>query len=217
MDQDLPQIHWRISEWFSDLSPETLGKLKLYQEKLVEANRTLSLISPKTIFFADALHFADSILASRLISPQLKGTEKVFDLGSGAGFPGLIYGLLNPKTEVVLVEADLKKADFLNQMISLLKTPNVSVLAKTIESLPENSIQIALCRGLSTISKTLLITRKQVSKGGVIFHLKAEEWGIEVGEIPIQLCSHWSPGLLGDYKLPIGAIKFSIVKTDKIT
>ena len=215
-DQELPPIHWRVNEWFPDLGPETLAKLKLYQEKLIDVNKTVNLVSPKTIYFADVIHFGDSILASRLLTPSIKAGSKVYDFGSGNGFPGLIFALLNPKVEVVLVEMDAKKCEFLNQMVPLLKLSNALVLNKTVESLPENSINVAICRGFNTIAKTLLITRKIVSKGGVIFHLKSEEWGIEVGEIPIQLCSSWSPGLLGDYKLPVGTVKFSIVRTDKI-
>ncbi len=44
------------------------------------------------------------------------------------------------------------------------------------------------------------------------FSYKGEEWGIELGEIPTQLCSVWSPSLVSDYKLPVGAMKFAVIK-----
>lgn len=215
-EQEAPTIYWRINDWFPDLSPEVKAGLKSYHEELIKFNRTLSLITPKTLFVADAIHFADSILSSRTIHTAHPHLSKIYDIGSGNGFPGLVFAILYPKTEVVLVDADQKKCEFLAHMKNLLKLSNVTVENKTIESFPEGSIQYAMTRGFSSISKTILVTRKAVAKGGVLFHLKGEEWGIEVGEIPTQLCSIWSPSLVGEYKLPVGAVKFAVVKTDKI-
>lgn len=216
-EQESPTIFWRIDEWFPDLSPDVRTRLKAYHQELIKFNRTTSLISPKTVFVADALHFADSILASQTICRFNTSLDKVYDLGSGNGFPGMVLGILYPKIQVVLIESDQKRCEFLNHMRGMLKLSNVSVENRTIESLPEGSIKYAVVRGLASISKVLLLTRKSISKGGVLFHLKGEEWGIEVGEIPTQLCSIWSPSLVGEYKLPIGSVKFSVIKTDKIS
>ena len=57
---------------------------------------------------------------------------------------------------------------------------------------------------------------KCVKKGGAVYHLKSEEWALEVSQIPSQLCSVWQPILEGEYKLPIGDIKMFIVKTAKL-
>lgn len=215
-EQEAPIIYWRTDEWFPDLSPDLKSRLKTYHEELIKFNRTLNLISPKTLFVADALHFADSILASQTISKAYPKIDKIFDLGSGNGFPGLVFAMMNPGVQVVLVDNDIRKCEFLNHMISVLKVPNAQVLNKAVESLEENSVAVAMCRGFSTIARTVLVARKMMPKGGILFHLKGEEWGIEVGEIPTQLCSIWSPSLVGEYKLPVGPVKFSVIKTDKI-
>lgn len=214
--QDEPVVHWRIDQWFPDLSPDLKTSLRAYHSELIEVNRTLSLISAKSVFVADALHFADSILASRTIYDSLK-PEKIYDLGSGAGFPGVVFALLYPKSQVVLVDADKKRTEFLEGLVSRLKLKNVEIINKAVETLPEGSVQVAMCRGFSSISKTIMSCRKIVPKGGILCHLKGEEWGMEVGQIPTQLCSIWSPSLVGEYKLPVGPMKFSIVKTDKIS
>lgn len=216
-EQEAPTIFWRIDEWFPDLSPDVRARLKTYHEELLKYNRTVNLISPKTLFVADALHFSDSILASQTIYRSNPKIDKIFDLGSGNGFPGLVFALLYPSVQVVLVEIDQKKCEFLRFMAQALGLKNVTVENKSLEAFPEGSMGIVMARGLATISKALLMTRKVVSKGGIFYHLKGEEWGIEVGEIPTQLCSIWSPSLVGEYKLPVGAIKFSVVKTDKIS
>ncbi len=217
-EQEAPAKVWRIEEWFPDLSADLKSKLKSYYEELMLASKVNNtLVSAKTLAVVDALHFADSILASRLIYAQNSSLKAISDFGSGAGFPGLVFALLYPGVEVTLVEFDVKKVEFLTALIAKLKLSNVKIEAKTVETLPEGSIQVAMTRGLSSISKTILSARRCVAKGGLLYHLKGEEWGIELGAIPTQLCSIWSPSLVGEYKLPIGAIKFAVIKTDKIS
>lgn len=216
-DQQAPTIYYRIDEWFSDLSDQVKASLKTYHSELLRANRTISLISAKTLFVADAIHFADSIIACRTIYQSNKAIDKIFDLGSGNGFPGVVFAILYPNVQVVLVESDKKKCEFLEGLVKTLGLSNVTVENKTIESMADGSMNYAITRGLASISKAILLTRKSITKGGVIYHLKGEEWGIEVGQIPSQLCSMWSPSLVGEYKLPVGAVKFSIIKTDKIS
>lgn len=214
--QEVPKIFWRIDEWFPDLSPEVKTRLKTYHDELLTYNRTLSLISAKTVFVADALHFADSIMAVKAIMHLNPKIDKIFDLGSGNGFPGVVFAIMSPSTQVILVEVDQKKSEFLRHLCAGLGLKNVSIENKNVDALPENSVHYAIARGFANISRTILSARKFMQKGGSLFHMKGEEWGIEVGEIPSQLCSIWSPSLVGEYKLPVGAVKFAVVKTEKI-
>lgn len=210
-----PAIQWRIDQWFPQLSSDLRSKLKLYHDELLKFNRTLNLIGVKTIPVADAIHFADSLLAVDAIAKKGPFPE-IYDFGSGNGFPGLIYALQHPSTKVHLVEVDSRKAEFLKHMISVLQLSNAQVHVQTVESLPEKSIRFAMSRGFAPIPKALLLARKAIARDGIYYHLKSEEWVSEVGQIPTQLCSYWSPSLLEDYKLPIGEIRFSIVQTVKI-
>ena len=73
-----------------------------------------------------------------------------------------------------------------------------------------------MARGLSNISKSILLTRRIVPPGGSFYHLKGDSWSGEVSEIPTQLCSVWTPTLVKLYKLPIGEVKFAVIKTEKI-
>lgn len=208
-------IHWRIDQWFPDLSESLRASLKKYHEELIRYNKTVALIGVKTIPNADAIHFADCIMATRIISPHIKSDE-VYDFGSGAGFPGLIMALMNPQKRFILVELDLRKSDFLKHMIKVLNLQNAQVLTRSIESIPEGTVKCAVSRGLSSLSKSILLARRPVATGGVYFHLKGEEWASEIADIPSQLCSFWQPGFLSDYKLPVGEVRFAVVKTDKI-
>ncbi len=212
---DIP-TYWRVPEWYPDLPATSQEKLKKYQQELLRFNSTLNLVSPKTIPFADGIHFADSILAMKLILNKEK-LSIVHDIGSGNGFPGIILAILAPEVKVVAVERDTRKSEFLKHVATTLGLKNFEVRNVSLEAIQEKSIQVAITRGFANISKTILLTRRIISKGGKIYHMKSEEWATEVGAIPTQLCSHWTPSLVGSYKLPIGEVSFSVVVTEKIT
>ena len=211
-----PQIHWRLKSWFLDLDEKTHARLKAYFNELVKYNKVVNLISAKTVANCDAIHFADCIDACKIVSKKVNINEPLYDIGSGNGFPGLIYAILYPLQDVILIEMEERKCEFLTQATSVLKLPNVSVMNKKIESFAADSIGQGICRAFSTLPKTLMTLRKIVRLGGTVFHLKSEEWSMEVSQIPIQLCSSWQPMLMGEYKLPLGDIKLFLVKTDKI-
>jgi 16S rRNA (guanine527-N7)-methyltransferase len=206
---------WRIDQWFPELDPQVGQQLKKYYDELLRFNRTVNLIGVKTIIVADAIHFADSILSSRLIA-KAGPIPEIYDFGSGNGFPGLVYAVLHPATKVHLVEADGRKAEFLKHVAAHLALKNVTVLIRTVESLPEKSVKVAISRGFAPIAKALLLSRRLFPRGGVYYHLKSEEWSSEVGQIPTQLCSFWTPSLVGEYRLPVGEVQFAVVRTDKI-
>ena len=208
-------VHWRIDQWFPDLDGGARLKLKLFHDELMKFNKSINLISVKTIGQADAVHFADSIMAVRMILAN-NPIDDIHDFGSGNGFPGLIFAILSPTTKVHLVELDQRKAEFLKHCISTLGLSNADVMIRAVESLTPGTVKVAIARGFATITKILLNCRKIFLKGGKVYHMKSEEWASEVAQIPTQLCSYWTPALIGDYKLPVGEVRFAIVKTEKI-
>ncbi len=211
------QPHWRLETWFNQIPKDQLAKLKIHFDEFLKADKTLQFVSPKTVSFADAIHYADSIYALNAIFSDNPSIETLYDLGSGAGFPGLIGAVLYPAKKFVLVEADKRKSEYLTQCAAKMGLANVQVVESTVEALPAASIKYAVSRGLANISKLILNTRKSVSVGGAVYHMRAENWGMEVADIPTQLCSVWSPGLVKEYRLPVGEVRFAVVKTDKIS
>lgn len=211
-----PTPNWRIKSWFPELDEVTHDKLHKYFVELQKFNKVVNLVSSKTMLNADAIHFADSIKSSQIVREKANKTKYLYDLGSGNGFPGLIYGILYPDQKMVLMDSDERKCEFLKHIVNTLGLLNVQVQTKKIDLLPTNSIEQAICRGFAPLPKALLMLRKIVAKGGVIYHLKSEEWAIEVSQIPTQLCSLWQPALEAEYMLPIGTIKMFVVRTSKI-
>ena len=92
------------------VSRETCGKLVEYERALRRWQRRINLVGPSTLEEIWRRHFADS---AQLAAHLRAGARSLVDLGSGAGFPGLVLKVLRPDLEVHLIEADKRKAAFL--------------------------------------------------------------------------------------------------------
>jgi len=112
----------------TQVSRETITSLKKYENYLIESNKTLNLIGKSTINKIWLRHFLDS---SQVIDFIDKNTSSLIDLGSGAGFPGLIIAILAKdrkiRLKVKLIEKSPKKASFLREIVNYLNL-NVEVL-----------------------------------------------------------------------------------------
>ena len=106
---------------FTQVSRETITSLIKYENYLVKSNRTLNLIGKSTINEIWIRHFLDS---SQVIDFIDKNTRNLIDLGSGAGFPGLIIAILAKdrkiRLKVKLIEKSQKKASFLSEVVDYL-------------------------------------------------------------------------------------------------
>ncbi len=212
---DPNSIPWRVPTWFPDLRSEVISKLREYQLELVKFNRTINLISAKSILTSDQTHIADAVLAFKAIESGIKGKE-VYDLGSGNGIPGIIFAILSPETKFVLVDSDQRKSEFLKHIASHLGLSNVTIRNVKIESLEQGCIDIAVARGFAPLTAALLTTRRPFKRGGRFFHLKGDEWGLELTQIPSQVCGFWKTALLSSYQLPLMEGKLNIVFSEKI-
>jgi 16S rRNA (guanine527-N7)-methyltransferase len=207
---------WRIPEWFPELEPAKQAALKSYHGELLKFNLKVNLISRNTERDADEVHFADSILASKVLFAAGM-PKRVHDIGSGNGLPGLVLAILDPTREYVLVESDGRKCEFLKHIVSLLALKNATIMNARYETLSGDELTCALSRGVASISKTVLGFNKTFKKGSIFLHRKGNSWANEVAEIPSQVISHWMPKLIGDYTLPVSQVQRAVVATLKIT
>ena len=112
----------------TQVSRETITSLIKYENYLIKSNKTLNLIGKSTINEIWLRHFLDS---SQVIDFIDKNTSNLIDLGSGAGFPGLIIAILAKdrkiRLKVKLIEKSPKKVSFLKEIVNHLNL-NVTVL-----------------------------------------------------------------------------------------
>ena len=117
---------------FTQVSRETISSLKKYEDILIEANKTLNLVGNSTINEIWTRHFLDSAQVIDFID---KNCKTLVDLGSGAGFPGLVLAIIlkdrKIPLKIKLIEKSSKKTKFLRRVISELNL-NAEVLNKNV-------------------------------------------------------------------------------------
>lgn len=200
---------WRLEQWFPRLSNEAHEKLKAYHGELLRFNKVTNLISPRTAENCDLIHFADSVLGAQIIFASTE-EKKIYDIGSGNGFPGLILGILGKDREIVLVDSDMRKIDYLKHMIHFLKLDNVSVLHSRLEDIKPGTIQCAVSRAFAPLPKAMNF-RASFGPGAHYFQFKSDSWGTELIKVPIQIGRYWDPKVVGEYSLPGISINLAIV------
>ena len=125
-------VHISTFSRFTQVSRETITSLIKYEDLLIKANRDFNLIGKSTINQIWKRHFLDSYQAIDFID---KYDSSLVDLGSGAGFPGLVLALASQDRKIPLkiklIEKSSKKAKFLKEIINELHL-NVDVLHKNI-------------------------------------------------------------------------------------
>jgi 16S rRNA (guanine527-N7)-methyltransferase len=119
---------------------EIIDSFRLYQSHLLDWNMKTNLISKNDETRIVTRHFLQSLgLLTVFDFPQ---ESRIFDLGTGGGFPGLPIKIVRSDLDMVLVEATQKKAVFLEEVVKNLKLEKVMIIPKRIESL-KNQIKPA--------------------------------------------------------------------------
>ena len=121
---------------FTQVSRETITSLKKYEDLLLKANKSLNLIGNSTINQIWTRHFLDSV---QVIDFVEKNDKSLIDLGSGAGFPGLILAIVckdrKIPLKIKLIDKSPKKTKFLKDVIKELRL-DVEVLNQNIFEKP---------------------------------------------------------------------------------
>src|ERR1700722_13861594 len=133
-----------------NVSRETIERLTIYQNLLKEWQQKVNLVSSSTLPHMWERHFQDSL---QLLPYLPRENASLIDLGSGAGFPGLVLALSRPETlKVTLIESDLKKCLFL-EIVSRETKISVTIIRERIEALRETlKGDIITARGLAPLS-----------------------------------------------------------------
>ena len=150
-----------------NVSRETLGRFEAFLKLLEKWQRRINLVSDATLADAWQRHILDSAQLARFYKPE---TKKILDVGSGAGFPGLILAMMGG-VHVDLVESDQRKAVFLSTVIRSLNLP-ARVYNQRIESVPNLSPDVVTARALAPLPKLLKLIENQISPGTVCLFLK---------------------------------------------
>jgi 16S rRNA (guanine527-N7)-methyltransferase len=176
MDEDIVFFKKKFN-----VSRETIEKLKIYHKFLVEKNKTLNLIGKNTEKSIFSRHFKDSAQIYDLLDKKLN----IIDIGSGAGFPGIIVKILmqneNLKGNIILVEKSLKKCNFLEDLcIKLDLKVKIENRRLEIYDFLENSTVVS--RAFKSTLDTINILYRRLENIKELVLLKGKTWQKEVDE-----------------------------------
>lgn len=165
-----------------DVSRETFEALKVYEAMVRRWNSAINLVSKSSLPDLWARHIEDSAQVLKL-GPS---TAAVWaDLGSGGGFPGLVVAILakelRPALRVVLVEADIRKAVFLRQVVQTLGL-SCTVRSERIESLAQLEADVVSARALTALPDLLGYAEKHLRPGGVAIFPKGARFRDELSQ-----------------------------------
>lgn len=143
------------------LSAKAIGLIERYLECLCQANERCNLIGRKQDHHRIChYHVMDCLLPLSFLSTQFR---TVYDIGSGAGLPGILWAIARPDVKFYLVEKSPKKCAFLTQTISALQLKNTQVINKRCESVI-GTASLIVSRAMSS-TKDFLAQTEQLSDG----------------------------------------------------
>ena len=189
-----------IAEWASaDVcapSAEELDRLAVYLETLLLWNRSIALVSRQDVGAIATKHFADSLAAAA----RCRDASSIVDIGSGAGFPGLVMAIVNPASRVTLIESRGKKVSFLREVIRLAGVSNADVLQQRIDAAAtrEERFDLAISRAFGSLSEFLELARALIREGGVAVAMKGPAYRAEVDSVQ----PGWTLEATEEYRLP---------------
>ena len=152
------------------LSPDsTFEQIKLqftsYLHLLVKWNKKINLTSEKTVQEILQRHVFDSLHYCRAVFPN----DRIIDIGSGAGFPGIPLKIIYPNLNAMLVESQRKRCSFLNAVIHELSFGKTIVVnARAEQILPASSVDVVVLRAVSDINSCLKLAGRFLERGGKV-------------------------------------------------
>ena len=163
-----------------NVSRETLNSFYEYETLLSMWNEKINLVSKNTLVDIWERHFLDS---GQIIKHVEASGKRWVDVGSGAGFPGLVVALLlrdrKVDCDLVLVEKHPKKVFFLKEVIRKLNL-SVEVVNDNIYNLEPLNSDILTARAFSELNNLMEIAFRHRKKEGICLFLKGENYRIEL-------------------------------------
>ncbi len=150
----------------ADLPEEMLRRLETYAKLLEKWQRVINLVGQSSLDDLWVRHFADSLQVSEAV-PE---AQRWLDLGSGAGFPGLVTAIKyadDPEARVHLVEADRRKCAFLQTVIRETSAPAIVHCGRLENVLPalDEKIEAVSARALAPLESLLGYAEKFIDQG----------------------------------------------------
>ena len=186
-------------------APAALDQLGRYCDLLLEKNQVMNLTAVTEPAEVVRRHFLDS--AALLPTRALQG-KAVVDVGTGAGFPGLVLAILDPSAHITLLDSQGKRLDWLAEVVGELGLDNVTILQGRAEELGLDKEQrerydTAVSRAVAALPVLAELCLPLVKPGGLFLAMKSNKTDEEIeAAAPIIQTLGGEPPFVMDYRLP---------------
>ncbi|MDA1089128.1 MAG: 16S rRNA (guanine(527)-N(7))-methyltransferase RsmG [Proteobacteria bacterium] len=159
---------------------EALERLQVYAALLDKWQRKVNLVGRGSVSDIWRRHFLDSAQLGRLFPPAIKN---FVDIGSGAGFPGLVLAITAAAplkdADIHLVESNERKCAFLRE-VNRATDAGAIIHHSRIEDLPNLAADVVVSRAVASLEQLLEYANPVLRKGGQCFFLKGKKWRDEL-------------------------------------
>ena len=166
---------------------ETLRRFRIYYDNLEKYNQVMNLTAITGEEDAARLHFLDC--AALLEAGDLRG-KSLIDVGTGAGFPGLVLKILCPELELTLLDSLDKRLGFLRDTCEKLGFADVTLVHARAEEMPEGfreRFDYAAARAVARLNVLCELCLPYVKPGGAFIAMKGPELDAELKEAYVAL------------------------------
>ena len=170
----------KLAELIPGVSRETWGRLDALVGLLAKWQKAINLVGRGTMDDVWTRHILDSAQLLPLIPGDAKS---LIDLGSGAGFPGLVVAALRPELKVTLIEADARKAAFLGEAARHMGLENPPrIVVGRIEKVPPALADIVTARALAPLGQLLVWADRYRAANAICLFHRGKGWQAELTE-----------------------------------
>ena len=176
------------------LSADARARLSAFLDLLVKWNRVYNLTAIRDRGRMETHHIQDSLAVLPYL-PDAAGA-RVLDVGSGGGIPGIPLAIARPDTNVVVLDANGKKAAFLTQAVIELGLRNVRAVASRVEDyVPETRFDVVVSRAFSDLSTFVRAAMPHLAADGIVIAMKGALSRHEIDALPREVVVMDTPTL----------------------
>lgn len=154
-----------------DINNEQLNKLDKFYHLMIEWNEKINLTritEEKEVYLK---HFYDSLTLNKVV--DLKKIKTLCDVGTGAGFPGIVLKIIFPDIKITLIDSLQKRVNYLNTIIKELELNNIEAIHTRGEDF-KGKYDVVTSRAVANVEKLMDYTMHLVSKEGIFVAMKAK-------------------------------------------
>ena len=154
-----------------DLTEEKLEKLNKFYNLLIEWNKKINLTRIEKEDEVYLKHFYDSLTIAKVV--DLSEIKTLCDIGTGAGFPGIVLKIFYPNLKITLIDSLQKRVNYLNEIIKDLGIDNIEAIHVRGEDY-KGQYDVVTSRAVANIEKLLGYTMHLVSPTGIFVAMKGD-------------------------------------------